>query len=663
MKNVATLGRPVIGLCFALGTALYGQMTDVLTYHNDNSRTGQQLHEEVLSTSNVNTSHFGLLRVLTVDGKVDAEPLYAAGVKIPGAGLRNALFVATEHDSVYAFNADGTNVFWHVSMLEAGETTSDDRGCSQVTPEIGITATPVIDRKAGSNGVIFVVAMSKKGSTYYQRIHALDLTTGAALLAPKVVSAAFPGTGDNAVGTNVVFDPKQYKERCGLLLLNGVIYTAWASHCDIRPYTGWIMGYDEQTLAQTSVLNVTPNGNEGAFWNSGAGLAADAQGNIYALDGNGTFDATLTTSGFPTNGDFGNSFLKFSTAGNSLAVADYFCMSNQASENGSDEDLGSGGALLLPDMVDASNNARQLAVGAGKDSNIYIVDRNDMGQFDPTTNAIWQQLTGAAAGGVYGMPAYFNGFLYYCGQGDALTAYPFENALAQTVGISQSAETFVYPGATPGVSANGTAAGIVWATENTSPAVLNAYNATNLAEELYNSDQAGSRDHFGDGNKFITPMIASARVYVGTTTGVGVFGLLDSSTLTPLQAWRNTNFGNPSNVGAGANGASPAGDGIPNLIKYALGLNPLAVAAAGQLPLASLRESDGNVYLTLTANRAAIAPDVTYLAQVSGDLINWVSGGTNTVTLTNVPTQLVVRDNVPASAAGQRYIRLSVSSP
>ena len=207
MRSVASLGRPVIGLCFALGTALYGQMTDVLTYHNDNSRTGQQLHEEVLSTSNVNTSHFGLLRVLTVDGKVDAEPLYAAGVKIPGAGLRNALFVATEHDSVYAFNADGTNVFWHVSMLEAGETTSDDRGCSQVTPEIGITATPVIDRKAGSNGVIFVVAMSKKGSTYYQRIDALDLTTGAALLPPKVVSAAFPGTGDNAVGTNVVFDP------------------------------------------------------------------------------------------------------------------------------------------------------------------------------------------------------------------------------------------------------------------------------------------------------------------------------------------------------------------------------------------------------------------------------------------------------------------------
>ena len=637
-------------------------MTDVLTYHNDNSRTGQTLREEVLAPANVNTNHFGLLRALAVDGKVDAEPLYAAGVVIPGVGWRNVLIVATEHDSVYAFNADGTNLYWQVSMLAAGEETSDTRNCSQVTPEIGITATPVIDRQAGSNGTIFVVAMSKNGSTYYQRVHALDLATGADRLTPANVAATYPGAGDNTNGEGfVVFDPKQYKERCGLLLLNGVLYTAWASHCDSRPYTGWVIGYDEQTLTQTSILNITPNGNEGAFWGSAAGMAADASGNIYALAGNGTFDATLT-NGFPNKGDFGNSFLKFSTSGNALAVADYFCMSNEVAENNTDMDLGSGGALLLPDMMDASNNVRQLAVGAGKDSILYIVERTNMGHFHANTNAIWQQVNGAVSGGLWSMAAYWNGFLFFGGVGDYVKAFPFQNA---RLGASSShtTETFAYPGATPGVSANGTGAGIVWAAENTSPAILHAYNATNLAGELYNSSQAGSRNQFGAGNKFITPMIASGRVYVGTTAGVGVFGLLDDSTLTPLQVWRDTHFGNPSNVGAGANGASPAGDGIPNLIKYALGLNPMTVAAANQLPAGGLQPDSGNVYLTLTVSRAAIVPDVHYVVEVSGDLFNWFSGAPDTVTLTNSPTQLVVRDNVAFGAAAERYIRLVVTNP
>jgi hypothetical protein len=281
-----------------------------------------------------------------------------------------------------------------------------------VTPEIGITATPVIDRQAGSNGTTFVVAMSKKGTTYFQRVHALDLATGADLVTPVDVAATYPGTGDGWNGAgSVVFAPEQYKERCGLLLLNGVLYTAWASHCDNRPYTGWVIGYDEQTLNQTSILNITPNGNEGAFWGAGAGMAADGEGNIYALAGNGTFDTNLV-NGFPSNGDFGNSFLKFSTAGNTLAVADYFCMSNAVAENGMDEDLGSGGALLLPDMMDAGNNLRQLAVGAGKDSILYIVERNNMGHFDADTNAIWQQADGAVSGGLWSMGAYWNGFLY-----------------------------------------------------------------------------------------------------------------------------------------------------------------------------------------------------------------------------------------------------------
>lgn len=652
-------------LLVAVASPAAAQATDVLTYHSDNGRTGQNLSEEILSPANVNTNHFGKLWVLPADGLVDAQPLYAAGVNIPLQGVRNVVFIATEHDSVYAYDADSTNLFWRVSMLGANEVPSDDRGCSQVTPEIGITSTPVIDRQLGPNGTIFVVAMSKDNlGNYYQRLHALDLATGTNRLPAVTIAAQYPGTGDNQVGTNVVFDPAQYKERCGLLLLNGVIYTAWASHCDFAPYTGWIMGYDEHTLAQTSVLNITPNGSEAAIWMSGAGLAADAASNIYFLAGNGTFDTTLDTNGFPNQGDYGNSFMKLSTTANQLAVADYFSMFNTVAESGADTDLGSGGALVLPDMLDGQGHVRQLAVGAGKDGNLYLVDRSNMGKFNPANdNAIYQELDGVLPGGVWAMPAYFNGTLYYGSVGNHLQAFPFLNARL-TNRSSQTIIVFGYPGTTPGVSANGNSNGIVWATENTSPAVLHAYAPTNLATEYYNSTQAGGRDSFGAGNKFITPTIASGRVYVGTTTGVGVLGLLDQSTLTPLQIWRDNYFHNPSNVGAGANGASPAGDGVPNLIKYALGLNPTNAAATAQLPSGSIQTVGALQFLTLTVNRAAEPPDVTYIVEVSTNLQNgWVSGPLNTVTLTNLPTQLVVQDITPVPAATAQFIRLRVTNP
>jgi hypothetical protein len=659
-------------VCLALGSISFltaaqcapAQMTDVLTYHNDNARTGQALHEEVLTPANVNTNHFGKLWILVTDGKVDAQPLYAAGVSIPGQGQHNVLVVATEHDSVYAFDADTTNILWSVSLLGTGETPSDMRGCFQVIPEIGVTATPVIDRQLGSNGTIFVVAMSKSGpSTYFQRIHALDLATGADRVPAMTVTASYPGTGDNSNGTNVVFDPAQYKERPGLLLLNGVIYTAWASHCDIRPYTGWIMEYAEQTLAQISVLNVTPNGNEGAIWMAGDGLAADANANIYFLDANGLFDTNLDVSGFPTSSNYGNAFIKLSTTSNTLAVADYFNMSNAVAENNADEDLGSGGELLLPDMLDAQNNTRQLAVGAGKDQIIYLVDRTNMGKFSPTTNAIYQQVNGVLAGQVFSSPAYFNNTLYYGATGDHIKALPFQSARLAAVS-SQTAGTFGSPGTTPGISANGTSNAILWAIENSAPTVLHAYDATNLANELYNTSQAaGSRDNFGVGIRFITPTIASARVYIGTTNGVGVLGLLDQSTLTPLQTWRANHFGNPSNVGAGADTASPAGDGVPNLVKYALGLDPHTPAAASQLPSGSIQPDSGQNYLTLTTTYVAQAPDVTYAVEVSGDLRSWTSGPPFTVTLTNTATQLTVRDNVPFDSALMRFIHLRISDP
>lgn len=502
-------------------------LTDVLTQHNDIARTGQNLTETVLTPANVNSATFGKIAFYSVDGLVDAEPLYASNVAVPNNGTHNLLIVPTEHDSVFAFDADSGATIWQVSTLKSGETTSDTRSCGQVTPEIGVTSTPVIDRTQGANGAIYLVAMSKDGSgNYHQRLHALDLALGAELFGgPVDIQATYPGTGDSSNGTSVIFLPGQYKERAALLLLNGVVYTSWASHCDIQPYTGWIMGYNESTLAQTTVLDITPNGSDGAIWMAGAGLAADSSGNIYFPDANGDFDTTLNSSGFPSNGDYGNAFMKLSTSGG-LAVADYFEMDNEAAENSTDTDLGSGGVMLLPDVSDGSGNTVHLAVGAGKDSNLYVVNRDNMGKFSADNGNIYQELAGGLPGGVYAMPACFNNTVYYGSVGSPIVAFAINNAKLSTKPTASTPTVFAYPGATPSISANGTNNGIVWAVENASTAVLHAYNATNL-NELYNSNQAsGGRDHFGAGNKFMTPTIVNGKVFVGTPNGVAVFGLL-----------------------------------------------------------------------------------------------------------------------------------------
>ncbi len=500
--------------------------TDVTTFHNDNARTGQNLTETMLTPANVNSQTFGLLRNLLVDGKVDAEPLYLSQLPLAG-GVYNVVFVVTEHDSVYAFDSDTGAQLWKVSLLGSGETTSDNRGCGQVSPEIGITSTPVIDRKAGPHGTIYVVAMSKNGSNYFQRLHALDVATGAELLAgPVTIQASYPGTGANSSGGQVIFDPKQYKERSGLLLLNGVIYTSWSSHCDISPYTAWIIGYDEANLSQSAVLDLTPNGSEGSIWQSGGGPAADAQGNIYALIANGTFDTTLDANGFPTSHDYGNAFVKVSTSGGTLQVADYFNMDNTVSESGADEDLGSGAAMLLPSLSDGAGNTVLLAIGAGKDGNIYVVDRTNMGKFNSMSNPVYQELAGAVPNGVWGMPAYFNGVVYYCDVNGTLKAFTITNAQLSST-PTQTGASFTYPGLLPSVSANGSSNGIVWAIENAGTAVLHAFPASDLTHELYNSNQAGNdRDHFGSGNKFITPMISDGKVFAPTANSVAVFGLL-----------------------------------------------------------------------------------------------------------------------------------------
>ena len=503
----------------------------VLTYHNDNMRTGRNLSETLLTLKNVKSTTFGKLFVIPTDGLVDAQPLYAPDVSIPGNGTHNVLFVATEHGTVYGFDADSGSTLWHVTTLAAGETSSDKRGCGQVTPEIGVTSTPVIDLTAGTHGTIYVAAMSKDSSSnYHQRLHALDITSGAEEFGgPVEIAAQYPGTGDNSQGGYVIFDPKQYKERAGLLLLNHILYTSWASHCDFRPYTGWIISYNAKTLAQQSVLNVTPNGSEGAIWAAGAGPAADANGNIYFLDANGTFDTTLDADGLPANGDYGNAIIKLSTKKGKLAVADYFNMYNTVSESDADEDLGSGGAMVVPNFKDSNGVLHELVVGAGKDANIYLADRTNMGKFNPNNNSqIYQELTGALAGAVFSAPAFDGHRIYYGAVGDQIKAFSFNaSGLLNSTPASATGTQFGFPGATPSISGGSASTLILWATENTSPAVLHAYNANNLSVELYNSNQAaGGRDNFGNGNKFITPTIANGKVYVGTTNGVGVFGLL-----------------------------------------------------------------------------------------------------------------------------------------
>jgi hypothetical protein len=496
-----------------------GSASDITTYKYNVSRTGLNSAETTLTLANVNSTQFGLLRMLAVDGRVDAQPLYLANLTVAGTS-HNVVYVATEHGSVWAFDSDTGTKLWQVSLLKSGESPATN-GCSQITPEIGVTSTPVIDR---TTGIIYAVVMSKDaGSNYHQRLHALDITTGAEMLGgPTDITASYTGTG-----MPITFNPAQHAERAGLLLSGGTIYTAWTSHCDVAPYSGWVIAFSASTLARSAVLNVAADSQNGpSIWMSGGGPAADSSGNVYVITANGDFDTTLDANGFPNHGDFGNSFLKIAPASSGLTVTDYFAQHDTVARSNQDADLGSGGELLLPDMNDSTGKARHLMVGAGKDTNIYLVDRDSMGKFNSSTNNIVQTLSGVLPGGVWSTPAYFNNTLYFGDVSGTLKAFAISAAKIATTPTSQSPTSFVYPGTAASVSANGTANGIVWAHENTSPGVLHAFDASNLSHELYNSNQAANaKDQFGAGNKYITPVVADGKVFVGTTNSVAVFGL------------------------------------------------------------------------------------------------------------------------------------------
>jgi uncharacterized protein (TIGR03437 family) len=502
---------PTILLC---AISLNGQVS-VLTYHNDLSRTGQNLNETILTPPKVSSGQFGKLFSAAVDGQVFAQPLYMPGVNIPGKGLHNVVFIATEHDSVYAFDADrdAAGPLWRASFLNfaLGVTAvpADSLACNVIMPEVGITGTPVIDP---ATGTLYVVAMTLEqfGQTYVQRLHALDVTTGAEKPgSPVEIQASMAGTGDG--NTMVRFNPRFYKQRSGLLLLNGVVYTAWSSHCDAGNYHGWVIGYDAETLQQVSVYTSTPNWYAGSFWQGGAAPAADANGNIYVVSGNGTFDAERGGS------DLGESIIKLSTT-KGLAVADYFTPFNADLLSEKDMDLGSSGALLLPDEAGSPAHPHLLVSGS-KEGRIYVLDRDKMGHFQPGSDSQIVQSLPGAVGPVFGIPAYFNNTVYFAGKGDAVKAFPISNGLLSEKPLSQSVGPVPYLGSVPSISANGSTNGILWTID--SFAQLHALDASNLKNELYHGS-------VGSYVKFSTPTIANGKVYVGTMNNLVVFGLLNS---------------------------------------------------------------------------------------------------------------------------------------
>ena len=552
-----------------VGALPLSAQVNVLTYHNDNARTGANLGETTLTLSNVNSSQFGKLFSYPVDGYVYAQPLYMSNLAIPGQGTRNVVFVATQHDSVYAFDADGNapGQLWKTSFINpaAGITPvpQPDVLNADIVPEIGITGTPVID---SSSGTLYVVAKTREVTTsgqhhYVQRLHALDVTTGAEKFGGPVLigdttfdpppevytnntSVSVPGTGAGSESGQIRFNALRQNQRPGLTLVGNRIYIGWASHGDTPPYHGWLVGYNKTTLALETIFNFTPNGKNGGIWMSEGGPAVDAAGNLYFTTGNGTFALTPTDNcgewqnadghSPPCNPGYGDSLMKMSTAG-ALSVADFFTPFNQASLERNDQDLGSAGVLLLPDQPGAHPH---LVVTSGKGAGkVYLVDRDSMGGFNTNFDNVVQVLPpGTVVGGSFDTPAYFdNGahrLIYYRGLDDVLKAFEIANGVLSTTPFSKTNQVYGFPGATPSISANGTSNAIAWDINvNTlfggNPAVLFAYDATAspTLTQLYSTSQTGLRDQLDVGVKFIVPTVANGKVYLGSQTSLTVLGL------------------------------------------------------------------------------------------------------------------------------------------
>ena len=522
-------------------TASIAAFPGTFTYRNDTARTGQNRQELALTPATVNATRFGKVFSYPVDGQVYAQPLYVPNVPIPGQGVLNVVYVATEHDSVYALDADRrvSAPLWKTSFINpaAGITpfSSLDVESEDVGPEIGITGTPVIDPNTKT---LYVVASTKEpvpvNPTFVQRLHALDITTGAEKFGgPMVIQASVRGTGAGSDGQgNVPFNSLRQNQRPALLLSRGVVYIAWGAFSDTDPYHGWVLGYDAATLRQVAVFNATPNGTRGGIWQSGGGLSADSSGNIYAITGNGTFDQDTEGVSCPiplVRCDFGDTFLKLSPTGPAgLTLTDFFSPFNQAFLEEEDLDLGSTAALLLPDQPGPHPH---LVLGGSKEGKLYLVDRDNMGHFRSTDDNQIVQSFFVSPLGIFSTPAFWENNIYFAGRADVLKAFRLSGGLFSTTPTSQSTALFEFPGATPAVSSNGSTNGIVWALDTNgfaarNPAILYAFDATDLSRELYNSNAAGSRDLAGPAVKFTVPTVANGRVYVGTQTELTVYGLL-----------------------------------------------------------------------------------------------------------------------------------------
>jgi chitodextrinase len=530
----------------ATATIAVTDLSGVYTYQNDNSRTGSNLHEFALTTSNVNSATFGKLFSCNVDATVTAQPLWVANQSFSGV-THNAIYVATEKNSVYAFDADSSacQILWQKSLNPAGETSvlaSDVMGCGNVVPDLGIIGTPVIDP---ATGTLYVVSRTTNAPhvIFHQRLHALDLLTGNEKFSgPTEVQATVAGTGGGSSGGSLSFDPLWNAQRPALLLetVSGAthVIVSWASNCDFGQYHGWVISYNAGTLAREAVFNGSPNGVLGGIWMSGSGPAADANGNIYFVTGNGTFDANSGGS------SYGDSIVKLGPpSGGVFPILSYFAPLDESTLEAGDADLGSGGLLLLPDL--SSGAPTQLLVQAGKDGRIFLADRNSLGGFSSTSNNVVQQLSGQISNGMWGSPAYWHGNLYFgpsqfgTSPNNPLRVFSFNTPAnpgrISASATSQSANVFGYPGPTPSVSSSGSSNGIVWALNNsasgsvcpTACQVVFAYDANDLGIMLYTSSQApASRDRSGSAVKFAVPTVANGKVYVGGQTTITVYGLL-----------------------------------------------------------------------------------------------------------------------------------------
>jgi hypothetical protein len=537
-----SLARSLAAIVVAvlLHSAAHSQV-NVTTYHMDNARTGANTLETILGPANVNSSQFGKLFADSVDGAVYAQPLYLSNVAIAG-GTHNVLYVATEHDSVYAIDADSGAVYAQRNLIPSGGSTvnsSTDLRCTDLIPEIGITGTPVID---ASTGTLYLVAKSKVSGKIVQYLHALDVTSLAEKFGgPVQINASVSGNGYDASQGVITFNPTWENQRAALLLSQGHVIIGWSSHCDTDPWHGWVISYNAATLAQEAVFNTTPNGRAGGVWMSGGGIAADALGNVYFATGNGSWSGSS---------DFGDSIVKLGPpAQGQFPVLDYFTPYNQASLDSNDEDVGSGGLLLLP----PPSSGDQLLVQQSKQGTIYLLDIDDLGRYclnssPPCSKSdpqIVQEIANATTG-IWGSPAYWNGHLYWSATDQNLFAFSFNQPAAAPISAfptSKSAQVFAFAAPTPTVSANGSTNGIVWvldgaADDSTCGGTYNclglyAYDATNLSHLLYSSRQVLSRDNPGSAVKFQAPIIANGKVYVGLQGALAAYGLLAANQTAP----------------------------------------------------------------------------------------------------------------------------------